>query len=154
MEYQFEIRTLIEQPALCVRAHVKMQDLPPLVGRSFGQIGQYLVELRQPPAGMPYAAYRNMDAATMSADVEIGFPVGKALPGRGEIQPGTLPGGRAVATVHRGSYEGLQDAYTAMEAYTQANKLTPAGVWYEFYLNDPNQVAPEDVQTLVLMPIM
>ncbi len=139
------------QTTLCVRVRARAQDLPQIMGRCFGAIGQYLVELRQPPAGMPYAGYLNMDG--QNADVEIGFPVGEALPGKGDIQPGTLPGGRMAAVMHFGPYEALEDAYHALQAYVQAQGLTATGAWYELYMNDPNQVPPEQIQTLVLMPL-
>ncbi len=151
MEYQCEIKEMPAQDTLCVRVRAKAQDLPQVMGRWFGEIGRYLVELRQPPTGMPYSGYFNMDIQDM--DVEIGFPVGKPLPGKGDIQPGTLPGGRMAAVMHFGSYDTLEAAYHALQAYVQVQGLTATGVWYELYMNDPNQVAPEQIQTLVLMPL-
>jgi effector-binding domain-containing protein len=151
MEYQCEIREMSAQTTLCVRVRAKAQDLPQVMGRWFGEIGQYLVAMRQPPAGMPYCGYLAVDGEQM--DVVIGFPVRERLPGKGDIQPGSLPGGRMAAVTHYGPYDTLEAAYHALTAYVQAQGLVPTGVWYEFYMNDPHKVAPEQVQTLVLMPL-
>ena len=70
-----------------------MQDLREVLGKSYGSIMAYLMELGEQPVDAPFTAYYNMDMQNL--DVEIGFPVGKALPGRGEIQASTIPG-RAV----------------------------------------------------------
>ena len=151
MTYQCEVRQFEPQATLTVRVRAPAHEVPQLMGRWFGAIGKYLMELHQPPTGMPYAAYRNMDAQDM--DVEIGFPVGEVLPPKGEIQPGSIPGGRMATTIHFGPYDRLEDAYHALQSFVGEQGLEPTGVLYEMYMNDPIQVAPEEVQTLVTMPL-
>lgn len=151
MAYTCDIRQIDARHTLAVRVRVEAADLPKVMGRWFGAIGQYLVELRETPAGMPYAGYFRVNGSSM--DVEIGFPVGKPLPGSGEIRPGSFPGGRMAACLHVGPYDQLEAAVNALTAYVATQKLETTGAWYELYLNDPAQVGAEQTQTLVLMPL-
>ena len=151
MAYQCEIKQFEPQTTLAVRVRASASELPQLMGRWFGAIGQYLVELRQPPTGMPYAGYFNMDIQNL--EVEIGFPVGKDLPGKGEIQPGTLPGGKMATCMHFGPYDQLEAAYNALMAFVREQGLEPASAFYEMYMNDPNQVPVEQLQTQVMVAV-
>lgn len=139
------------QPALAIRTHTSVQNLPQVVGQAFGSIGQYLGRLGEHPAGPPYAAYHNMDMQNL--DVELGFPVARALPGQGEIQPSELPGGPAVAYLHVGPYDQVGQAYEALTHWLQANSREATGVAYEVYFNSPAETAPEALQTQIFFPL-
>lgn len=139
------------QPALAIRTRTSIQKLPQLVGQVFGSIGGYLGRLGEKPAGPPYAAYHNMDMQNL--DVEIGFPVARALAGSGEIQPSQLPGGPAVAYLHIGPYDKISQAYEALTQWLQANGRQGTGVAYEVYFNSPAETAPEALQTQVFFPL-
>ena len=91
MSYNCELTQKTSQPTLSIRSRAAVQNMPELMGRSFGAVIQYLGELGEAPAGMPFAAFYNLDMDDL--DVEIGWPVGQALPGRGEIQASEIPGG-------------------------------------------------------------
>jgi len=84
MSYNCELKEQPPQPALSVRTRAAVQDLPQLFGKVYGAIMQYLGELGEQPAGMPFAAYYNMDMQNL--DVEIGFPVARKFAGKGEVQ--------------------------------------------------------------------
>jgi effector-binding domain-containing protein len=121
------------------------------MGRCFGAVAQYLGELGEAPAGMPFAAFYNMDMNDM--DVEIGFPVGRALPGRGEIQASEIPGGWQAALLYVGRYDAMVPAYQALTEFVKASGYEATGVAYEFYLNDPTGLSPEQAQTLIMFPL-
>ena len=96
---------------------------------------QYLGELGEYPVGAPFVAYYNMDMQDL--DMEIGFPVSKPLPDRGEIKSSALPAGKIAATMHIGPYDTVGPAYEALTQYAQANGYAPSGVaLYEFYFSD------------------
>ena len=84
MTYKCEIKDQPAQPTLSIRVRTTLENLPQTIGHGFGTVAQYLGEIGQPPAGAPYVAYYNMDMSDL--DIEIGFPVGKKLPGKGEIK--------------------------------------------------------------------
>ena len=105
----------------------------------------------QPPAGPPYIAYYNMDMQNL--DIEAGFPVNEPLEGKGEIQSGMIPGGKAVSTVYSGPYSGLDLAYEALLAFMREQGLQATGVAYEFYIDDPAMTPPELMKTEIVYPL-
>jgi effector-binding domain-containing protein len=149
MEYKVEVEERPTQPVLSTRTVAAVQDLPQVMGRVFGEIMQYLGELGEQPAGPPFAAYYNLDMARL--DVEIGFPLAGPLPGRGNLKPGEIPGGRVVVTVHVGPYDQVGSAYEALSQWAKDHGYETTGVAYEYYLNDPTPpVVPE---TQVVLPL-
>jgi effector-binding domain-containing protein len=151
MSYQCELLNRPSQPVLAIRTRAAVQDLPQTMGQALGAIAQYLGQRGEQPAGPPYAAYYNMDMQNL--DVEIGFPVGLALPGQGNIQPGQIPAGPAVACLHVGPYDQVHKAYDALMQWLRANGREATGVAYEVYLNDPTDTPPAALQTQVVMPL-
>ena len=151
MDYNCNLTQKEAQPVLSIRSRSAVQGMPELMGRCFGAVAQYLGELGEAPAGMPFAAFYNMDMNDM--DVEIGFPVGRALPGRGEIQASEIPGGWQATLLFIGPYDAMVPAYQALTEFVKANGHEATGVAYEFYLNDPSGLSPDQAQTLIMFPL-
>lgn len=151
MSHNCELLNRSAQPVLAVRTRASVQELPQVMGRTYGAIAQYLGQIGEHPAGPPYTAYFNMDMQAL--DIEVGFPVARALPGQAEIQPGEIPAGPAVTCLHVGRYDQVTQAYEAVDQWLKANGREATGVAYELYLNDPAQTAPEALQTQVLFPL-
>ena len=151
MDYNCNLTQKEAQPVLSIRSRSAVQGIPELMGRCFGAVAQYLGELGEAPAGMPFAAFYNMDMNDM--DVEIGFPVGRALPGRGEIQASEIPGGWQATLLYVGRYDAMVPAYEALGEFVKAEGHEATGVTYEFYLNDPSDLSPEQAQTLIMFPL-
>lgn len=150
MNYQCEIKDQVVQPTLSIRTHAAVQDLPQVFGQAHGAIMQYLGELGEQPTGMPFAAYYNMDMQNL--DIEIGFPVAKPLPDRGDIHHGQLPVGKIATTLHIGPYDTVGPAYETLTKFAQNQGYTPSGVAYEFYYSDPS-TPPEQIQTRITFPL-
>ena len=147
MSYQCTIEERAAQPTLSIRTRTSVQDLPRVMGESYGAIGQYLGMSGAAPAGAAFTAYYNMDMQDM--DVEIGFPVATLLPGKDNIQAGEIPAGKYATTIHTGPYSDLAQAYEPLTQFVQEQGLEPTGIAYEFYLNDPTTTPPEQLQTQV-----
>jgi effector-binding domain-containing protein len=144
---------LLEQPqvpTLVVRTRTRVQDMPLLIGKSYGTIAAYLRELGRHMAGIPFVAYHNMDMQDL--DVELGFPVAASLPGKGDIQPGMIPAGLTVACIYQGAYSGLQSAYEEMAKWIQEHGYIPSGVAYECYYNGP-EFSESLLLTQIAMPV-
>jgi effector-binding domain-containing protein len=151
MSYPCELIDRPAQPVLSIRAHAAVQNLPAIVGQSYGTITQYLGQLGQQPAGAPFVAYFNMDMQNL--DLEIGFPVAAKLPGQGDIQPGKMLGGKAAACLYTGPYDKIAPAYEAVMQWMQSQRYEALGPCYEIYLNDPAQTPPEALQTQIVFPV-
>jgi effector-binding domain-containing protein len=148
MTYKCELVDQTAQPTLSIRTTTSIKELPQELGKAYGAIGQYMGELGEQPAGAPYAAYFTFTMESM--DIEIGFPVGGSLPGKGEIQSGDIPAGKIAQTIYTGPYNKIEPAYNALTAFVEQQGYEATGVAYEFYLNDPGEVAPEELLTQIV----
>jgi effector-binding domain-containing protein len=151
MEHDCKLTNQPAQPVLSVRSRSAAENIPGLMGRVFPAVLGYLNLLGETPAGMPFAAFYNMDANDM--DVEVGWPVGRELPGQGEIKAGEIPGGWQASLLYTGSYDAMAPAYEALAEFVKANGYEPTGIAYEFYLNDPSGLSPDQAQTLIMFPL-
>ncbi len=151
MSFECEIKEQSARSTLCVRTRTSVEMLPVAIGRYAGEIAQYLGEIGEQPEPVVYVAYYNMDMANL--DVEIGFPMAKELPGKGEIKPGKIPGGKAGTCMYFGPYQEMPPAYEALTKLVAEKGLEPTGVSYEFYYNSPMDVPPEKLQTLIMFPL-
>ena len=139
------------QTAMAVRVRSAAQDLSDAFGRGYSEIGAYLAEQGVTPVGAPFGIYHNMDMENL--DVEMGIPVPEALPGVGNVYAMEIPGGMWATKLHLGPYDQVGPDYEVLMAAVAEKGYTPAGMSCEFYLNDPETVAPEDVQTLIGFPL-
>ncbi len=151
MAYTCGIEEREAQWTVSTRRRTSVEKLPDEIGKSFGKVQKYLAELGEQPSGPPYVAYHNMDMEDL--DVEIGFPVNKSLSVSGEFQAGKIEGGRMATCAHVGPYDQLSEAYGALMQYMAENRSDASGIAYEFYLNDPDDVSPEELQTQIVFPL-
>ncbi len=152
MEYKCEVYHQESQPTFSIRTRTAASQIPQVLAESYGKINQYLKSLGEQPGGAPYVAYYNMDMQDL--DIEIGFPTTSKLPGQGPIQSGEMPAGKYSSCLHKGPYSELAPAYQALSEFLKSQNLHPSGVAYEFYLNDPNEVAQEEIKTLIVFPLL
>ena len=151
MSYTCEIKEQSARPTLTIRATTPVQGLSQLLGQAYGAVAQCLGELGEQPAGPPFVAYYNMDMQNL--DIEVGFACAKKLPGKGEIQSGEIPAGKFASVVHTGPYDQCGPAYEALNQFVKERGHVATGMAYEFYLNDPQQTPPQELQTLIMFPL-
>jgi len=147
MTYKCEV---IERPAqltIGIHTHSPVQDLPQLIPQSYQIIAEYLGQLGQNPSGAPFAAYYNMDMQNL--DVEIGFLSASKVAGKGSIQPGSMPGGKAASCLHVGPYSTIGNAHDALHRWVAEKGYESVGVYYEIYLNNPADTPPDALQTQI-----
>jgi effector-binding domain-containing protein len=75
-----------------------------------------------------------------------------ADPPRGEHVV-VLPAGPVAVARHVGPYEEMGLADHALHAWVEERGFAPAGPIRERYLNDPARVAPDALETEVLLPV-
>ena len=151
MDFKCDIESRSAQPVIALRRTTSANDLSAVFGESYGLLGAYLAEVGEAPAGPPYACYFNMDMENL--DVEIGFPVGSVLPGKGEVYSRELPQGEYASCLFIGTYREIESAYDALGQWVEEQGRKASGEAYEYYLNDPGDTAPEDLQTLIVFPL-
>jgi hypothetical protein len=85
--------------------------------------------------------HSNQPGAPMLCD--FGVEVTRAFEGAGEVYATETPEGEAAVAVHRGPYNRLNEAYTAIDRWMAANRKESAGHSWEIY-GDPT---PDPAQT-------
>ena len=140
-----------DQPTLSIRTHAAVQDLPRLIGESYAAIGKYMMEFGVKPIGVPFTAYFNLDMQNL--DIEIGFPMDQVVPGQGAIQPSKMPAGMYASVLYTGIYSEMGPAYDTLKEFVEKAGYQPTGVAYEFYLNGPDEVAIENLETRIVFQL-
>ncbi|HEX79042.1 MAG TPA: GyrI-like domain-containing protein [Dehalococcoidia bacterium] len=140
------------QPVLSIRTRTNLTDLPKLIGDSYHKIAAYLEELGEKPADVPFTAYHNMDMKNM--DVEMGFPVTRPLPGRGDIKAGKTAGGQVAVYMHTGPYSKLEVVYNEIFRQIAEKGCQPKGIYYEYYYNSPDEVLESELLTRIVIPLI
>jgi hypothetical protein len=137
------------QPSIAVRLRVPMEDLD--LAALFETHLPRLHDLAGKSAGPSYGRYHEFGPTLV--DVEMGVVLGdttlSSVPddeGEDRVQLSELPGGQAAVAVHRGSYDGLGDAYSELHDWIhQQGRYDGPGPW-ESYIDDPGAV--EDIADL------
>lgn len=151
MDYQFELSEQAGQPTLAVRTRTAVGNLPQELGKAYSSIIAYLNELGEQPAAAAYAAYYNMDMEDL--DVEMGFTVAQAIPGKDDIQAGEIPAGRQVSYLYKGAYQDMAPVYEAINRWIAEKGYEPTGICYEFYYNSPLEVPENELLTKIVFPV-
>ncbi len=151
MNSGIEMKEEQAQPVLSIRTRAAVQDLPGIIGESYGKIMQYMYQIGKQPAGAPFVAYYNMDMQDL--DLEIGFPVTEPLAGNTEINGSEIPAGKYVSMMYKGAYSGMEKPYSDMAKWIEENGYKAKSISYEYYYNSPVEVPENELQTLIVMPV-
>ena len=144
---------LSPQPTAVVHEQVPMDSMQEFFARAYDAVSHILAEQGVSPAGPPMSVYHGMPSETV--DVEAGFPVAAPIqPGDGVVAS-SLPGGRAVESVHIGPYDTLSETYGEVQRRIEAEGLRPASDMWESYLSDPEtKPDPAYWRTRVVWPVL
>jgi effector-binding domain-containing protein len=88
-----------------------------------------------------------------NADIEVCVPIAARITENDEIKCYIIPGAKVAQIVHKGPYEACMPAYERLFAWLGENGFKLTGPIREAYLNDPREVAAEDILTIIHAPI-
>lgn len=146
------------QPSIAVRLRVPMEDLD--LAALFATHLPRVHDLAGEGAGPAYGRYHEFGPTHV--DVEMGIILcdspAPAVPhddGEDRLRLSELPGGPTAVAVHRGSYDGLGDAYNDLHEWIhQQGRDDGPGPW-ESYVDDPGAVADvADLRTELHWPLV
>ncbi len=146
-----EIKEMAEKLTLTIKTETSVQGLPILLGKTYGEIMQYIQSIGAKPTGEAFVIYYNTDMSNLN--VEIGFTVDGKYPNKGQIKSSSIPGGKYAIALHVGPYETLTKTYDELNAFilTSGNE---AQTWvYEVYLNNPQENPKEQPKTMIYFPL-
>jgi len=148
MGYIIEMIETQEQPTLVLKTVTPVSELPKILGKAFMDIVTHIMELGEQPVGPAFVGYFNMDMEHLQ--LEIGFPVSKPLPGKGDILPGSIPAGKQVTCMYKGPYMEMPPAYAEIKQWIEEKGYTPIGTVYEHYYNSPDEVPESELLTKIV----
>jgi effector-binding domain-containing protein len=152
MAEDYSIRTLIPQPVMSIRGWTTVADLSKAIGERLPAVWRYVREGGGMIAGPPFTRYHSIERERV--DLEAGLPVRSALPAKGEIRPGELPGGDAAVATHVGPYEGLPATGAALAKWVEGRGRIAAGPSWELYVTDPGMDPnPATWRTEIVKPL-
>ena len=157
MSYEITTKTIDPVPVLFQSRTGNRDQLGEVLADCLPTVFGFVMENGLAPAGHPFVRYTNMTPG-MTFEVDAGIPLVEAAvenpPPESGIVAGELFGGTVATTVHKGHYEGLGDAYAALEKWVADGPATAIGAPWEMYLTDPGEVPDSaDWMTEIFMPI-
>lgn len=123
----------------------------------FSAVGATLGRDGLQPAGAAFAWYDREPTGPFS--LEVGFPLAHAIDeperiGAEVVIPSSLPAGRAAVVSHLGGYDGLGPAWQGLMAWAKAQRLDPAGGFWEIYVTEPSpDMDPATLRTDLVLPL-
>jgi effector-binding domain-containing protein len=140
---------LREVPAIPVRSQRKtISNFPQDLMGMFQAVMTEIAQAGKAPAGPPFVLYFDEEFNPDKVDVEVAFPVADP-----EIATRTLPATLAATTVHVGPYDKLERAYAAVYGWANENGYESVTPMRDIYTNDPENTAPDQLVTEVILPV-
>ena len=153
MSYEITRQERPETRMLAKSKRIATSQVADTLGEMLPAVYEFAVRNGIELTGPPTAKYEEWSAGGVT--LTAGLPVANAGAGEGDIKPTTMPAGAYARTVHTGSYDSLNDAHEALEAWISSNGLEAGAASYEIYLTDPGQYPnEEDWKTEVLREIL
>jgi effector-binding domain-containing protein len=146
MAYEIEVKTLTKHDVAAVKFRAAVSELPQHMGPAFGAVLEYLARNGIQPEGPAVASYVPLPDNVF--DVAAGFLVAAPIEGDGHVVKVELPAAEVVTTEHVGPYEGLPQAYQAIQGWLQREGREPGELMWEEYLTGP-ETPPAETRTIV-----
>ncbi|MBL0690882.1 MAG: GyrI-like domain-containing protein [SAR324 cluster bacterium] len=84
-------------------------------------------------------------------NLQMGITCPDEAKASGKIKKETLSAGKFIRAIHQGPYMKVSETYIKIQAFANKENIALKDYSIEFYLNDPREVAPEDIKTEVLV---
>ena len=148
---EFTIRPTTKQHTASIKMTRPVSQIGPAMGEAFPKIYHAVVSAGMEPAGMPLARY--FDFGEEETTFECAIPVPSPFTPSGEVEASSVGGDEAVFGIHVGSYESIGQTWAEMMAWVTEQGRAPAGPTWEVYIDDPQEVAPDQLKTELYIPL-
>ena len=132
---------------------VDFTNMAAIMGEGYQKLFAYAAQCGKQPAGAPYCKYSGGSEDFMRFDIELGVPVSEPLPEKDDIYMAKTCEGKAITAMHKGAYKEIERTYGPMMQYLAENKLQSTGVYYDYYISDPQDTPENELLTKVVFPI-
>lgn len=122
------------------------RDMPKFMDPAIQEIIKVLATQGMQPAGPMFSYHQRRPSDTF--DFEIGFPVSQPIKEEGRVINSKLPAVTVVRSVYQGPYEGLAQAWPALQEWVRKSGHGENGRFWEAYLTNPDEVKdPKNYRT-------
>ncbi len=149
-DYEVVLKKVKSQKVVSVRRVLSSYSH---IAELFAAIGPYLGKVHAPVKGPPFAMYHDREFKEADVDVEVAFPLWREVKATGEFKSYELAGGEMATLTHKGPYEGIGQAYSALMHWVEANNYQMAGPNREVYLTEPSKAPPSEWVTEIQVPV-
>jgi effector-binding domain-containing protein len=140
------------QPAAVIHLTVPRNEIQNAMGPGYQEVMAAIAAQGMAPAGPWFTRHLRMDPEVF--DFLIGVPVAAPIDSVGRVVQGELPAARVARTVYAGPYEGLGDAWAALDAWISAEGYTTGpGLWERYTSGPEASPDPTDWRTELIRPI-
>ena len=151
-----------------IEERVPVWKMPMAMSRDFTRLFEYVQKEGANPTEA-YARYQGIDwdaelskgalanfisMFTKKWHFFVGVPTALALQSKDGMVAGFLKTQRYVQGMHIGPYRKVGESYERMMAWMKEQGLKAQNECIEFYLNDPSEVKQEELETLILIPVV
>jgi effector-binding domain-containing protein len=141
-----KIITTKEQPSAVIPLVIPGRDMPKYMDPAIKEILKVLADQNVRPAGPMFSYHHRRPSDTF--DFEMGFPVAKVIGPAARVINSKLPSVKVARAVYQGPYEGLAQAWSALQKWVRENGHGDTGKFWESYLNNPDEVkSPNEYRT-------
>jgi uncharacterized protein YndB with AHSA1/START domain/effector-binding domain-containing protein len=128
------------QPTAVIHCAIPRDQIREVMGPGLAELNATLAAQGVAPTGRWFTRHFRFDPGRF--DFEIGVPVAGPVREVGRVKNSELPAVEAARTVYRGGYEGLANAWPALDSWVASQGRKPAVSLWEVYLTDPS-TAPD-----------
>lgn len=153
------IKLVEAQQVVSYRTTTSYTDVFTSIPAGFGRVLEFLGKNDIDPVGAPLVIFHQAPEADSEGDISMAVPVSGGFDDLADQLEASsnevlvIDGGAVASIVHRGSYQSMGDTYASVAAWIHEHGHTPTGPGREIYLNNPGDVAEEDLLTEIQWPI-
>ncbi len=158
-----------------IEEQVPVWKMPSVMGKDYEKIVKVIKNENNLEMGIPYARYIGLDwKSIMSKNLiakffemftkkwhfQVGIPVSgeinlsEKINLSEEIKNSFINKSKYIKAIHCGAYHKVGKTYKEMYLWAIEKKLSLCTESIEFYLNDPGKVKKEELETMILIPII
>ena len=152
MTTDIQIKRLPGVLALVAHSSADAGTVKERMGEAFGVLMRHVGATGARIIGPPFTQYEEPVEARFAFAVCMPVAPG-AVPGDG-VELEEVPATEAASFLYTGPYDAMEGSWRGLLAWVAENDRQPGGPLREVYLNDPGQVAADDLLTELLVPLV
>lgn len=122
-------------------------EIAQAMGSAFGEVFGFVAEQGITPLSQPMSIYLGMDPEILRFRGAVMVSAEDAKKAKGNVKADQIPAGDAMTATHVGSYSNMNETHGAMWKYMEAEGIKGTMPVWEIYVDDPGEVAEENLRT-------